>query len=274
MPTHDLYIIAAGCGSRMNSELPKALVPITNEPCLTTTLQQVAAKFRRVFVVTNVLARQQWRDYFASLDADYGDLARDVLNLPIRSGLGDGHATLQGLLAAESMQGEGSLAQDIVVTWGDVFFQHSEIIDELLSIGLHGPGLFPAVHKVRPYVSLLVNEKMQCVCADFSKYGEQRLEGFHDQSVFRFNRSRLKATLCELHSALWKGERYITPGGELSLLYAAHHLYNCGEPVYVYESAYPTLSFNTVEEVAAIQQEISVRWRRQSGAGRRAGAIS
>jgi molybdopterin-guanine dinucleotide biosynthesis protein A len=270
MATADLYIVAAGCGSRMNMELPKALVPITDEPCLTTTLQQISVKFRRTFVVTNVLAREQWRSYFASLQLMYPELAERVVNLPIRSGLGDGHATLQGLLAAESVQ-RGNVAEDVVVTWGDVFFQYGEIIDELFSIGMRGTGLFPAVHESQPYVSLQVNENMQCVCADFSKYGERPPEGFHDQSVFRFDRARLRATLCELHSALWKGSRYITPASEMSLLYTAHHLYNCGEPVYVYETAYPTLSFNTVEEVAAIQQEISLQWRERSAAAIRAG---
>jgi hypothetical protein len=257
----------------MNTDLPKALVPITDDPCLTTTLQQIGAKFRTVFVVTNVLACEQWHRYFAQLHATYPELAELVVNLPIRSGLGDGHATLQGLLAAERARGE-QLAPDVVVTWGDVFFQHAEIIDELLSLPVQGPGLFPAVHETMPYVSLQVNEAMQCVGVSFSKYGESQLSGLHDQSVFRFARSRLRTCLRDLHAALWKGTRYVAPGGELSLLYAAHQLYNSGDPVYVYETQYPTLSFNTVEEVAAIQREISIRWRNTLSAARRAGAAS
>lgn len=260
MVTADLYIVAAGNGSRMNAKLPKALVPITDEPCLTSTLQQISDKFRRVFVVTNVLAREAWQAYFGTLEAKHTEIASRVVNLPIASGLGDGHATLNGLVAAEQVEGGTALAQEIVVAWGDVFFQHAEIIDELLSAGSAGSGLLPAIHEENPYVALLVNEQMQCTSADFSKYGESHTVGFHDQSVFRFARGQLMSSLLEIHNALWKGRRYITPGGELSLLYSFHQLFNAGHPAYVYETHYPTLSFNTVEEVASIQREISARW--------------
>ena len=62
MALPDLYIVAAGTGSRLAADVPKALVPIADEPCLTSTLQQIGHKFRRVFVVTNILVLDQWRD--------------------------------------------------------------------------------------------------------------------------------------------------------------------------------------------------------------------
>ena len=260
MSNADLYIIAAGNGSRMRADVPKALVPIALEPNLTTTLQQIGHKFHKIFVVTNLLVQHQWDRYFRGLRAEYPELARLAFNVPIHSGLGDGHATLHGILAAERMK-EAALFEDIVIAWGDVFFPNSEIIDELLDPPLRGSGLLPAVRESNPYVSLLVNEKMQCVSADFSKHGEHHSIGLHDQSVFRFSLTRIKASLNDLHNALWKNRRYITPGGELSLLYSFHHLYNSSEPAYVYETQYPTLSFNTVDEVSAIQREISTRWK-------------
>jgi molybdopterin-guanine dinucleotide biosynthesis protein A len=244
----------------MKCNVPKALVPITDEPCLTTSLQQIGHKFRRVFIVTNVVVQDQWTTYFRALEAVYPELAQQVVNLPIRSGLGDGHAALQGIVAADRIEG-GRLQRDMVVAWGDVFFPKGEFIDELLSIPQKGSGLLPAVRECQPYVSLLVNDEMQCVAADFSKYGENRISGFHDQSVFRFDLPRLRRALCDLHNALWKNDRYIAPGGELSLLYTFHQLYNTADPAYVYEAKYTTLSFNTVEEVAAIQREIGAEWR-------------
>lgn len=250
----------------MNVNVPKALVPITDEPCLTTTLQQIGHKFSNVFIVTNVLSSDQWCRYFETLEANYPMLAKPIVNLPIKSGLGDGHATLQGLLAAEQTK-EITLAQDIVVAWGDMFFPHAEIIDELMSIPTKGSGLLPTIYESSPYVSLLVNEEMQCVSADFSKYEEYHSTGFHDQSVFRFVRPRLRDSLCNLHNALWKNGRYISPSGELSLLYSFHQLYNSGDPAYIYETQYPTLSFNTVEQVVAIQREIGARWKSQFSAG-------
>lgn len=254
----DLYIVAAGNGSRLNATLPKALVPIRDEPCITTTLRQLAGKFRRIFVVTNVLARQEWERYFHHLGAHYPRIASRTWNLPIKSGLGDGHATLQGLLAAEETSAQ-PMAEDIVIAWGDAFFPHAQIVDELLAQPLQGSGLFPVVHEPNPYVAMLADEEMRCAGVDFSKYGESHASGLHDQCVFRFVRSRLKASLQDLHNCLWKKTRYVTPGGELSLLYTVHHLYNIGEPIRAYQTRYPTLSFNTAEEVLAIQQKLAVR---------------
>jgi hypothetical protein len=101
---------------------------------------------------------------------------------------------------------------------------------------------------------------MNCVSADFSKYGEKHPSGFHDQSVFRFRKSELWESLSNLHAAFWKNGRYITPGGELSLLHAFHFMYNTEQSLQVYETDYPTLSFNTPEEVASIQLEINRKW--------------
>lgn len=262
MAPADLYIVAAGNGSRLQAHVPKALVPITDEPCLTTTLQQVGRKFRRVFVVTNVLICDQWQAYYRNLRSLYPELASLVVDLPIRSGLGDGHATLHGLIAAER-SGDPELAQEVVIAWGDVFWPQAEIADELLAEKPMGSGLLPAVHEPNPYVTLLTNERMQCLSADFSRHGENHATGLHDQSVFRFTRPALKSSLTALHNSFWKNGRYITPGGELSLLYSFHQLYNSGAPAYVYQTHYPTLSFNTVEEVAAIQRQISHRWQNQ-----------
>lgn len=253
MAITDLYIIAAGNGSRINLDIPKALAPIAGEPCLTTTLQRIGFQFSRVFIVTNILAAHHWRSYFQSLHATHRDIAERVTNLPIRSGLGDGHAALQGLLGAEE---RGEVSEEVIVTWGDAFFPQGEIVDELLSADKLGSGLLPVVLEPDPYVCLLVNEQMQCLSADFSKHGEANARGFHDQSIFRFVRSSLRASLCSLHDCLWKNGRYITPSGELTFLYAIHQLYNAGDPAYVYETQYPTLSFNTAAEISAIKERL------------------
>jgi bifunctional N-acetylglucosamine-1-phosphate-uridyltransferase/glucosamine-1-phosphate-acetyltransferase GlmU-like protein len=252
MRSVDLYIIAAGKGTRMNSGVPKALATIREEPCLTNTLRLLSDKFRRVFVATNAVAQCHWGAYFRDLRSTYAELTT-VVNLPIDSGLGDGHATLEAVLAAERTQ-ETPLTEDIVISWGDVFFQSADIIDEILSRTYEGSGLLPVVHDKNPYVSLLVDERMHCIAADFAKHGEYHPSGFHDQSVFRFKRRKLIESLSDLHRALWKSGHYLSPGGELSLLYSFHQLYNSNDPAIVYETAYPTLSFNTLSDVAAIQR--------------------
>src|ERR1700722_18508882 len=106
MPAVDLYIVAAGLGCRMRMLLPKALVSLNDDqPCLTTTLQRIGHKFRRVFVVTNIVAADEWRLYFDSLEATEPELAEQVVNLRIHSGLGDGHAVLQAMETAERITG-------------------------------------------------------------------------------------------------------------------------------------------------------------------------
>lgn len=254
----DLFIIAAGKGSRMGGNIPKALVPIADgQPCLTTTLQQIGHKFRKVFVVTNEIIQDRWLEYFNELSR-FPRLAQNVFNVPISSGLGDGHAVMRGLEAV----GLASPPNDVVIMWGDVFVQHAEIADELLSFNIRKySGIIPAVRENNPYVSLLVDGEMNCISADFSKYGENHPTGFHDQSIFRFNGHELLKSLRALHSCFWKGGRYITPGGELSMLYAFHYLYNQDDAAIVYETIYPTLSFNTPDEVLSIQKEINQKWK-------------
>lgn len=254
----DLYVIAAGIGSRLSSNVPKALYPISTEPCLTTTLRQIGCLFRRIFVVTNVLVNSQWCIYFKQLGAQYPSLVESVVHLPIHSGLGDGHATLQAFIAAENFE-SAALSADVVILWGDVFVPDSSLFDELLDFHRDAPGLIPAVYESNPYVTLVVDETMKCVAAEFSKHGEQNSAGFHDQCVFRFDRDRLKESLRAIHCALWKRDRYIAPGGELSLLYTFHQLHNSNNPARVYETSYRTLTFNTIEEVASIQRQVDSR---------------
>lgn len=253
----DLYIIAAGRGSRMGGNVPKALVPITNEPNLTTTLKQIGHKFQNVFVVTNDSIQDQWQDYFMHLDPQ---LKSNLHNVPISSGLGDGHAVLWAFAGVRHRFKDLIESNDVVICWGDVFIQHAEIVDELLSRECYS-GLVPAVQEQNPYVTLLTDSHMAIMSADFSKYGESHPSGFHDQSIFRFNKGRLWEALSTISAAFWKNGRYITQGGELSLLYAFHFLYNSDMPATAYETDYPTLGFNTPEEVINIQREINSKWQ-------------
>lgn len=256
---HDLYIIAAGKGSRMGGSIPKALVPITDKPNLTTTLQQIGHKFFKVYVVTNEEAQGPWEEYFSELRDDFPELAENVVNLPIKSGRGDGHAVLAALQL--SMFYSWPLADDIVVAWGDVFFPDAAIIDELLEKSMK-VGVVPVVKEKDPYVTIKIIDDMTVTHAEFSKLGENNDEGYHDQSVFRFNRPTLGGCLDALNDILDRNGTYISPNGELSMLYVFHTIFNVeGGGIKAYETEYPTMSFNTVEEVAQIQQEIDQSWK-------------
>lgn len=258
----DLYIIAAGNGSRMGGSVPKALVPITDKPNLTTTLQQIGYKFRKVFIVTNELIFDQWTEYLRELAANFPTLYANVQHVPISSGRGDGHAVLEALNKTFGQ----NLSPDIVIAWGDVFFPQAEIIDVLLKPKFDHKvwGVVPVVQEVRPYVTICVDEGSHITHADFAKLGETNESGWHDQSIFRFDRNQLHSRLNVMDQVLNKNGKYITGNHEMSLLHVFHFAANdCAvrSGIVFQETEYPTLSFNTVEEVAEIQKEIDEKWK-------------
>ena len=259
----DLLIIAAGNGSRMGGSLPKALVPITDEPNLTTTLKQIGSKFQNIFIATNITMKAAWEEYFSNLNAQYPTVAANVHNIPISSGRGDGHAVMQTISAINAPNITTRLEAEVAVVWGDVFFPNAEIIDELFADPLYGKsGVIPVVMEKSPYVTIKTDFNNMVTHAEFSKLGETNSMGYHDQSVFRFNTFKLTSALSALHAVLNKSGKYITPNGEMSLLHTFHYLYATGHPIHAMETKYPTLSFNTIEEVMSIQQEINDKWNR------------
>lgn len=262
----DLYIIAAGKGSRMGGDVPKALVPITDQPNIVNTLEQASGKFGNIFIVVNEdpLIDNQWREWIIKLIETEPELASNVFLRPIISGLGDGHATLAGLVYAGNMIQNPNIipSDDVVICWGDAFIQHSETFDEILrDPRIKGRGYVPVVPEENPYVNIHVSGDI-ITGASFSKLGETSETGLHDQSIFRFDRNLLVAALSDLNNAFWRNDKYMTPNGELSLLYTFHYITNSGIGLLRhYYTQYPTLSFNTPEEVASIQQEIHEKWK-------------
>ena len=260
----DLYIICAGMGSRMGGSIPKALVKITDKPNITTTLQQIGHKFGHVFVVTNINNQEPWIEYFEELRRDFPKLSSNVSNVPIQSGRGDGHAVLTAFNELQ-FQSRVQLSDECVIAWGDVFFPDQRIIDELLEVKLTGKdiGLVPVRWVDNPYVTLVTKRDKTITHAEFSKYGELNETGFHDQSVFRFVKPSLHQILSDIDVALNKNGKYITNGAEMSLLFVFHHAANYLDSFFkikILETEYPTISFNTLEEVAQIQQEIHNKW--------------
>lgn len=257
----DLVIVAAGKGSRMGGNIPKALLKVGGEVCLTSTLRKIANKFDNVYVITNNAIQGVWEDYFLRVKLDE-KIPHNIINVPINSGLGDGHAVMSGLTTISNSD-KVTLAAGVVICWGDVYFPDPELIDELILNTSSSTGIIPVVKESNPYVTILVDDDMNCQSADFSKWNECHPSGFHDLSVFKFNSDVLMTALELLHCSFWKNGRYITPGGELSLLYAFHVLYNMADSsspaLKVYESDYVTYSFNTPEEVLAIENKIGYK---------------
>jgi GTP:adenosylcobinamide-phosphate guanylyltransferase len=240
----DLFIIAAGTGSRLNSEVPKALTDIRGRACIDYLVDHALPHFNEIFVVTNKQCQDAWKPWLSG---------SGITNVSIASGHGDGHATLSGL------RGSGSIAPEVVVCWGDIFLESDKIFSEIVNYPLLGAGCIPARYENNPYVTLTTELTLypsSCTGALFSKYGETRDQGYHDQSMFRFNKAPLIASLTSLDAAYWKTNKYMTPGNELSLLHTFHYLYNIGQPLQIYDTKETVMSFNTQEELEKIISSI------------------
>jgi choline kinase len=255
-----LFIIAAGKGTRMGGSLPKAFMDVGGKSNIQNTLEKASGRFKKAYIVANSSLRDVWTALVKQIEVDI-----DFEVLFIESGLGDGHAVLAALKHKQLKQTDfeepfGSLINPFVtIVWGDVYIPDSGIFAELLSNNSQIVfGKIPVVKEENPYVTILTDTSLVVTGADFRKLGEGHATGFHDQSIFLFDTASLIISLENLHNALWKSGRYISPNGELSLLYVFHNIYNKYEsgPI-AFETFYPTMGFNTPEELEMIRKKYS-----------------
>lgn len=243
----NLFIIAAGNSSRMMAHVPKPLLDVGGEKNISRTIRLLSDKFDKVYVVTNKAVDAIWSKYFESVTQ------KNVIKLAIPSGLGDGHALKQGFNASLMH----SISNEIVVMWADTFLRDAEIVDELLDFEIPEDcaGVMPVVMEQQPYVTVLCDSNMNVTGVDSSKHGNTHASGWHDQSMFKFNAADLNRELNVVHTVHWKGNQYLN--GELSLqLHLFHYLHNIGKPMLAFETSSAVQSFNTPEELAAIETSL------------------
>jgi len=255
-----LFIIAAGKGTRMGGSLPKAFMDVGGKSNIQNTLEKAEGRFKKAFIVANSSLRDVWTALVKQIKVDI-----DFEVLFIESGLGDGHAVLAALQHKQFRQSQfdepfgSNLNPFVTIVWGDVYIPDSGIFAELISNNSEIVyGKIPVVKEEDPYVTILTDPSLAVTGADFRKLGEGHATGFHDQSIFRFYVYTLIASLERLHNALSKTGRYISPNGELSLLYVFHYIYNKHKsgPI-AFETFYPTMGFNTPEELEMIRKKYS-----------------
>jgi len=263
---HDLWIIAAGKGTRMGDiNIPKALVEINGKSNLENTLNLVAHKFRKVFVIVS----HEAEDYVseAVYDTHVGFHANNIKIIGIESGGGDGKAVLE---AFEKVSKSFDVTPQAVILWGDAHLRSAEIVDEMLE-RLKSPAassiIIPAVLEYRPYVAIntsLIADRVDmsvAMSADFIKFGEVRDEGWHDQSIFGVTWNSVASALQEMRYSALKIDqdghvKFTTQSGELTFLNIVHYLYNIGDPSYVYETKHPLMGYNTQAEVEKIKKSL------------------
>lgn len=246
----ELIIIAAGNGKRMgNINIPKVLYPVNGVANLDRILTNAIESdvFDTIQLVIKDTAHENFKAYLNQHEYDI------IINLiPINSGLGDGHAILTALDDIKT-------ADDSVIVWGDVYIDSPNIFKELYCVYLKYPDnniIVPVVREKNPYVTLLTDENMDIISADFSKFGETHSEGLHDQSIFLINKLVIHESLILMHQTFWKNGQYITASKELNFLHVFHYLWNIKNPAMCYITEYPTRSFNSIEEVRQLEKLI------------------
>lgn len=225
-----IYFIAAGKGSRMKSDIPKALHKINNKSALVRNIE----KMKDYRVVINNNDKDIFKKY----------IPEEKL-ISICSGLGSGHAIMQL-----------ELEDDDIIIWGDTLILENDIIDELENVKSDSPLIVPLKSVHNPYVNFKIDSKFNIEEVMFSKYGEISAEGFQDCCIFKVKKS-LKNYLLYFHKAVWKS-RYITESNEFEFLYIIHYLFNINNPAYGYmtENDSNIVSYNTKKELKEIERSL------------------
>lgn len=240
----DLFIVAAGKGTRMGSSIPKALMEIDGTPNVLNTIEKALPYYDRIFVVTNRDIQREWDHFFTHIcPKEY-----PVFNIAIESGLGDGHAVMVAL----EQDWAAAWSADISIVWGDAYIPDDKMFAELLS--RTQDNCLPVQWEDNPYVAIMGYSWMASH-AKFSKYGETENTGYHDQSMFRFDLITLIEALNNLHCCFWKHDKYITASGELSLLFVLHYLSNKNRTMHCYETKYGVHGFNTPQELHELKEK-------------------
>lgn len=241
-----LIIIAAGNGKRMGDiSVPKVLYPVNGIPNLKRILSAAESSgiFETVKIVIKESAVGVFTDYFKNNSTEL-----DIELTPINSGYGDGHALMEAL--------HGDDRGNAIVMWGDAYIENGMIFKELsMYEGKCSSVIVPVFKEQNPYVTILADDDMNIIGADFSKLGEKHFEGLHDQSVFMINKNSVLHTLKTMHDVQWKNGRYISESKELNFLHIMHFLHNRNIPAKCYITEYPTKSFNSIDEVKQIESK-------------------
>jgi NDP-sugar pyrophosphorylase family protein len=262
----DVFIVAAGKGSRMNSDTPKILTEINGVPNLWNTFEKLIKSWKfinRVFIVVNSRNKDEIinsSNHFWNVKGQFKAQLDGILPscqfIEIESGRGDGHAILEAI-----NQIDDEITDDIFIMWGDAYLTSEQIFLDCINAKRitednkdYIPMYVPVINEKNPYVTFVVDKDMRCIGADFSKRGECHPSGFHDQCVFFGNTQVFLTALKIMNHAFLKNGRYVTDSGELTFLYIIHYLWNNMQPAKAIITDSPVLSYNTQGEVKDIER--------------------
>lgn len=218
-------ITCSGKGSRFGSEKP--LVKINGEVLVERLIKQFSKIADKVFITVNVHNYSE----FIYLEDKF-----DNVNIV----LDDSYSG--NLTAINKVIKEHEIKDDVVVSWGDVYYKKIIIPNENKNFTI------PVVKELNPYVSFLTDLDGFPHDVLYSKTSYRLRNGYHDQCYFFINKSILNE-LKVLSSKIDEEEK--------QLLELVNYLYTIGNPASLYNIGKPVAyTFNTIEELKIIKEEL------------------
>jgi bifunctional UDP-N-acetylglucosamine pyrophosphorylase/glucosamine-1-phosphate N-acetyltransferase len=241
-----VVILAAGVGSRMQSERPKVLHPLGGVPMLAHVLRLAAeTEPERLVIVTGHGA--------AEVEAAARGLGAEAAFVRQADQLGTGHAVLQALPALEGATG------DVLILFGDTPFIRSETVGAMRAARAGGAGLvvlgFEAADPEAAYGRLVIEDGRLARIVEWrDATPAERALRLCNSGVMCVEAELLRTLLPEIGNANAKGEYYLTDLVALARASGVQAaVVTCAEA--------ETLGINSRAELAAAEAAFQARMR-------------
>ena len=202
-----LVILAAGKGTRMNSDLPKVLHPIAHAPMLAHAMAAGAA----LDPVRTVIVAGHGAEAVAAFVAETDETAQVVIQ---QEQLGTGHAVAQARAALDGFEG------DIVVLFGDTPFLQPETLDRMIAARrTHDLVIlgFDAANPEARYGRLIVEAGQLKKIVEYKDAStDERKVSFSNSGLMTCEARTLFNLVAEIGNANAQGEYYLTEVVELA----------------------------------------------------------
>lgn len=188
----DVLIVAAGKGTRFESNVPKALQIVLGQE----NLRRNVDILRRNKMIGKIYCtvRTDERHLYIGYD--------DVQFINISESFGSGHAVLYSMLDIDidNNFGEEILSKRFIILWGDAIISSDEYVSEILSMDFENRMMYiPCQLENYPYVCFDVDSDFVVKGFKHSKYCDDMPDfGWHDMSTFICDREMLKDSLLRI----------------------------------------------------------------------------
>lgn len=187
----DVLIVAAGKGTRFESEVPKALQMVLGQE----NLRRNVDILRRNKMIGKIycVIRKDERHFYVGYD--------DVEFIDVSVSRGSGHAVMYSMFRIDTVKDKEILSKRFIILWGDAIISSDEYVYELLYRPFgNGMMYIPCQLENYPYVCFDVDSDLVVKGFKHSKYCDDMPDfGWHDMSTFICDKQMLKSSLVSLN---------------------------------------------------------------------------